>query len=121
MDKDVQEYLINKIKSEYTEKTDIEFETLMKLDRKIKLPPTIFTYSRGIIGALFLGFGMSLTMTNLGSVLGIGSVMVFGIVFGIIGIAICGINYPLYKRFLDSRKKEYSSEVIRLADKLSAK
>ena len=121
MDKDVQEYLINKIKSEYTEKTDTEFDKLMKLDRKIKLPPTIFTYTCGIIGALFLGFGMSLTMTNLGSVLGIGSVMVFGILFGIIGIAICGINYPLYKRFLDSRKKEYSSEVIRLADKLSAK
>ena len=49
MDKDVQEYLVNKIKSEYTEKTDTEFDTLMKLDRKIKLPPTIFTYTCGII------------------------------------------------------------------------
>ena len=34
MDKEVQDYLINKIKSEYTEKTDIEFDKLMKLDRK---------------------------------------------------------------------------------------
>ena len=46
MDKDVQEYLINKIKSEYTEKTDTEFDTLMKLDREIKLPPTIFNLYR---------------------------------------------------------------------------
>ena len=121
MDKEVQDYLINKIKSEYTEKTDTEFDKLMKLDRKIKLPPTIFTYTCGIIGALFLGFGMSLTMTNIGTTLGISSVMVIGILFGVIGIAICGINYPLYKRSLDSRKKEYSSEVIRLADKLSTK
>lgn len=121
MDKDVQEYLVNKIKSEYTEKTDTEFDKLMKLDRKIKQPPTIFTYTCGIIGALFLGFGMSLTMTNIGTTLGISSVMVIGILFGVIGIAICGINYPLYKRFLDARKKEYSSEVIRLADKLSTK
>ena len=110
MDKDVQEYLVNKIKSEYTEKTDTEFDTLMKLDRKIKLPPTIFTYTCGIIGALFLGFGMSLTMTNLGSVLGIGSVMAFGIVFGIIGIAICGINYPLYKRFLTQERKSIQAK-----------
>ena len=121
MDKDVQEYLINKIKSEYTEKTDTEFDKLMKLDRKIKLPPTILTYTVGIIGTLLLGFGMSLTMTNIGTTLGISSVMVIGILFGVIGIAICGINYPLYKRFLDARKKEYSSEVIRLADKLSTK
>lgn len=106
MDKDVQEYLVNKIKSEYTEKTNTEFDTLMKLDRKIKLPPTIFTYTCGIIGALLLGFGMSLTMTNIGTTLGISSVMVIGILFGVIGIAICGINYPLYKRFLDERKKE---------------
>ena len=41
MDKEVQSYLVNKIKSEYTEKTNTEFEELISLDRKIKLPPLI--------------------------------------------------------------------------------
>ena len=41
-----------------------------------------------------------------------------GIIVGILGLAICGINYPIYKKFLDMRKKKYSQEILRLADKL---
>ena len=120
MDKKVQEYLLNKIKSEYSENEDKEFDTLMALDRKIKLPPTVQAYTIGIIGALVLGFGMSLLMTDLPVTMGIASYKAVGVICGIIGIALCAINYPTYARFLDSRKKRYSSEILRMADKLSA-
>ena len=36
----------------------------MALDRKIKLPPTVQAYIIGIVGALVLGFGMSLLMKD---------------------------------------------------------
>ena len=120
MDKKVQEYLINKIKSEYSENEDKEFDTLMALDRKIKLPPTVQAYTIGIFGALVLGFGMSLLMTDLPAIMGIASYKAVGVICGIIGIALCAINYPTYSRFLDSRKKRYSPEILRMADKLSA-
>ena len=120
MDKKVQEYLINKIKSEYSENEDKEFDTLMALDRKIKLPPIVQAYTIGIIGALVLGFGMSLLMTDLPVTMGIASYKTVGVICGIIGIALCAINYPTYSRFLDSRKKRYSPEILRMADKLSA-
>ena len=120
MDKKVQEYLINKIKSEYSENEDKEFDTLMALDRKIKLPPTVQAYTIGIIGALVLGFGMSLLMTDLPVTMGIASYTTVGVICGVIGIALCAINYPTYSRFLDSRKKRYSPEILRMADKLSA-
>ena len=120
MDKKVQEYLINKIKSEYSENEDKEFDTLMALDRKIKLPPIVQAYTIGIIGALVLGFGMSLLMTDLPAIMGIASYKAVGVICGVIGIAICAINYPTYSRFLDSRKKRYSPEILRMADKLSA-
>ena len=120
MDKKVQEYLLNKIKSEYSENEDKEFDTLLALDRKIKLPPTVQAYTIGIIGALVLGFGMSLWMTDLPVTMGIASYKAVGVICGIIGIALCAINYPTYSRFLDSRKKRYSPEILRMADKLSA-
>ena len=92
MDKEVQSYLVNKIKSEYTEKTNTEFEELISLDRKIKLPPLIQAYTCGIVGALILGFGMSLIMTDIGALFGINSSFTVGIIVGILGLAICGIN-----------------------------
>ena len=106
-EKKVQEYLLNKIKSEYSENEDKEFDTLMALDRKIKLPPTVQAYTIGIIGALVLGFGMSLLMTDLPAIMGIASYKAVGVICGIIGIALCAINDPTYERFLDSRKKRY--------------
>ena len=120
MDKDLQSYLVNKIKSEYTEKTSTEFDALVSLDRKIKLPPLIQAYTCGVVGTLILGFGMSLIMTDIGAIFGINSSFTLGIIVGILGLAICGINYPIYKKFLDMRKKKYSQEILRLADKLEA-
>ena len=96
MDKKVQEYLLNKIKSEYSENEDKEFDTLMALDRKIKLPPTVEAYIIGIVGALVLGFGMSLLMTDLPVTMGIASYKAVGVICGVIGIALCAINYPTY-------------------------
>ena len=88
MDKKVQEYLLNKIKSEYSENEDKEFDTLMAPDRKIKLPPTVQAYTIGIIGALVLGFGMSLLMTDLPVTMGIASYKTVGVICGVIGIAL---------------------------------
>ena len=121
MEKDVQDFLLKKIKSEYSENTNTEYETLVKLDRKVKLPPTILAYSCGIVGSLLLGFGMSLIMTDIGTTLGISAPFVAGIVLGVLGLIVCGGNYPTYQHFLNSRKKEFSKEILRLADKLSAK
>ena len=118
MDKDLQSYLVNKIKSEYTEKTSTEFDALVSLDRKIKLPPFIQAYTCGVVGTLILGFGMSLIMTDIGAIFGTNSSFTLGIIVGILGLAVCGINYPIYKKFLDMRKKKYSQEILRLADKL---
>lgn len=46
----------------------------------------------GIIGALVMGFGMSKTMVD-----GAGSGdMLMGIIFGIIGLIVCVLDYPVY-------------------------
>ena len=81
--------LAESIAKDYISKSSSKIVALKKLDRKAKLPATIFTYTLGIISSLVVGTGMCLAMQVLGS--GTGAV-VAGIIIGIIGFIGCGIN-----------------------------
>lgn len=113
-----EEFLVNKIRSQYIQNDKKELEELVNLDKKVKLQPNILACVLGTIGALIMGFGMSLTMTNIGTTLGINNEMLIGTIFGIIGIIICVINYPIYNKYLEARKAKYATEILRLTDKL---
>ena len=104
------------IAKEYAPKDSSKIVALHKLDRKAKLPATIFTYTWGIISALVFGTGMCLGMQVIGS--GIIS-MVIGIIVGIVGMIGCGVNYPIYKKILENGKKKYAYEIIQLAREIS--
>ena len=108
--------LAEAIAKEYAPKDNSKIVALKKLDKKAKLPATIFTYTFGIVSALIVGTGMSLAMQVIGS--GIVS-MVAGIVIGIIGFVFCGINYPIYKRMLERDKAKYAYEIVELAREIS--
>ena len=104
------------IAKEYAPKDSSKIVALRKLDRKAKLPATIFTYTWGIIFALVFGTGMCLSMQVIGS--GIAG-MVIGIIVGIIGMIGCGVNYPIYKKMLENGKKKYAYEIVELAREIS--
>ena len=104
------------IAKDYAPKESSKIVALKKLDNKAKLPATIFTYSFGIISALVFGTGMCLAMQVIGSGL-VG--MVLGIVVGIVGLAGCGVNYPIYKKMLEKGKAKYAYEIVELARQIS--
>ena len=104
------------IAKDYAPKESSKIVALKKLDNKAKLPATIFTYSFGIISALVFGTGMCLAMQVIGSGL---AGMVLGIVVGIVGLAGCGINYPIYKKILEKGKAKYAYEIVELARQIS--
>ncbi len=104
------------IANEYAPKVNSKIIQLRKLDRKAKLPATIFTYTWGIIFSLVFGTGMSLGMQVIGSSI---THMVLGIMIGIIGMLGCGVNYPIYKRILENGKKKYAYEIVELAREIS--
>ena len=104
------------IAKEYAPKDNSKIVALRKLDRKAKMPATIFTYTFGIISSLVLGTGMCFSMQVLGSgIIG----MVIGIIVGIIGMIGCGVNYPIYKKMLENGKKKYAYEIVELAREIS--
>lgn len=106
------EFIVRKIRTQYTEKENTALDELKKLDRKAKRPATVFGYTFGTVGALVLGAGMSLAMEV------IGSSMLLGIGVGLIGILMVAVNYPLYQSILGKRRKKYAEEIIKLSDKI---
>lgn len=105
--------------NEYAPKDTSKVVALKKLDRKAKLPATIFAYSFGIISALILGVGMCLSMKVIGN--GSNAMFALGIIVGFIGIVGVSVNYLLYKKFLKKGKQKYAFEIIELAKEISDK
>ena len=118
MNKNDQEFLVQKIRTQYTEKEHSCLDELKELDTKVKRPANIFAYIFGSVGAIVMGSGMSLVMTDIGEKLGISSSMVPGIVIGVVGMIMAIVNYPIYKRVLGSRRKKYADEIVELSNKI---
>lgn len=114
-----QEYLVQKIRTQYTEKQHTELDELRALDRKVKMPANAFAYSFGAVSALIMGSGMSLIMTDIGQTIGMASPMMPGIVIGLVGMVMAIVNYPIYNGILTRRRKKYAQQIIALSDRLT--
>ena len=112
------EFLVQKIRTQYTEKEHTALDALRQLDAKVKRPANVFAYVFGSVSAIIMGSGMSLVMTDIGTTLGMTSTMLPGIVIGIVGMFMAIINYPIYKGILGSRRKKYADQIIALSNKI---
>ena len=114
-----QEYLVQKIRTQYTEKQHTELDELRALDRKVKMSANAFAYGFGAVSALTMGSGMSLIMTDIGQTIGMASPMTPGVVIGLAGMVMAIANYPIYKGILTGRRKKYAQQIIALSDQLT--
>ena len=113
-----QEFLVQKIRTQYTEEKHTQLEELKKLDRKVKRPANLFAWLYGSLGAVIMGAGMSLVMTELAATLGLADGMLPGILIGTAGLVIVLTTYPIYKKLLCGRKKKYAAQILSLSEKL---
>lgn len=104
------------IAKEYAPKDNSKIVALRKLDRRAKLPASVFAYTWGIAFTLVFGTGMCLAMKVIGSGL---TGMILGIVLGTVGMVGCAVNYPIYKKILANGKKKYAYEIVELAREIS--
>ena len=113
-----QEFLVQKIRTQYTEKQHTELDALKELDAKVKRPANVFAYTYGSVSAVVMGAGMSLVMTEIGEIIGLASAMVPGIAVGVVGMGMALSTYPIYKKMLSARKKKYADEILKLSEKI---
>ena len=113
---------LRKIREKYAAPTRSEnkMEQLRRLDAGVTQKATSVSLALGIIGALILGFGMSLAMTNLGEILGSHRelAMLIGIAIGIVGIILVCLAYPTYNRIVKKEREKIAPEIMRLTDEL---
>ena len=118
MNRNDQEFLVQKIRTQYTEKEHSALDELKELDNKVKKPANVFAYAFGSISAIIMGAGMSLVMTDIGATMGLANAMVPGIIVGVVGMLMALTTYPIYKRMLSARKKKYAAQIMKLSDKI---
>lgn len=113
-----QEFLVQKIRTQYTEVEHTQLDELKALDAKVKRPANVFAYIFGSISAIIMGCGMSLVMTDIGEILGLANAMVPGIAIGVVGLVMALLTYPIHMRIISRRKKKYGPEILALSEKI---
>ena len=113
---------IKAIREKYapTPKAEDKLTRLRKLDDSVTQKATMLSLICGILGALILGSGMSLILTQLYESMNLSRTasMAVGIVLGIAGIVLVCAAYPLYNRTLRRQREKIAPEILRLTEEL---
>ena len=109
---------IKAIRKKYEAPEENKMEQLRRLDASATQKATTRSMTVGIIGALIMGLGMSITMTDIGAAFGSFLSMLVGIVIGIVGIVLVCLAYPTYHRTLKAERERIAPEILRLSDEL---
>ena len=113
---------LKRIREKYTPSTKAEdkMERLRKLDAGVTQKAQVVALIFGIVGALILGAGMSLCMSDFAEILGSyrDMAMVIGIPVGLVGGVLAALAYPMYNLIVKRERKKIAPEIIRLTDEL---
>ncbi len=108
------------IREKYIPQEENKMERLRRLHHSATQKAQAWAIALGTIGALILGTGMSLIMTDLGVVLGLlhQYAMAIGVVTGLAGMILVALAYPVYNHVLKKERQRIAPEIIRLTDEL---
>lgn len=103
---------VKQIRRKYLPPEPDRMQRLRALDAGTTRKGTMLSLIFGTLGVLIFGGGMSMILTlpqryNLP-----------GIILGILGLAIMGAAYPVYRRIVKKAREKIAPEVLRLTDEL---
>jgi len=108
---------IEEIRKKYIPQEEDKMEQLRKLHGIPAQKAQAASLAVGVTGALIMGTGLSLVMTDFGAALG-SLAPVLGIVIGILGMVLVALAYPTYNRVLKKQREKIAPEILRLSDEL---
>jgi len=108
---------IKRIRKKYAAPEEDKMAQLRALDARATGRAQARAIALGVIGALIMGTGMSLAMTELSGFLG-GTAMFIGIPVGLVGIVLIALAYPVYTHVLKKERQRIAPEILRLTDEL---
>lgn len=108
---------VEAIRKAYLPKEEDKMTELRRLHAIPTQKAEALSLAVGIIGALILGTGMSLCMTELGAALGY-LAMVIGILVGVLGLVMVALAYPLYRSVKRKERQRIAPEILKLTEEL---
>lgn len=108
---------IQSIRQKYAPQEESKMDRLRALDARVTKKATMVSIIAGVIGAMILGCGMSLIMSDFGKVLGTAALPA-GIALGAVGLALVALAYPLYHRTLKKEREKIAPQILQLTDEL---
>ena len=108
---------VEEIRKAYLSQEEDKMAELRRLHAVPTQKAQAASIAAGVIGALIMGTGMSLCMTELGGFLG-STAMFIGIPVGIAGMVLVALAYPIYNRTLKKERERIAPEILRLSDEL---
>lgn len=108
---------VEAIRKKYLPREEDKMEQLRRLHAVPTQKAQAASLAVGVVGALIMGTGMSLAMTQIGAALG-SLAMVIGILVGIVGMVLVALAYPLYNRVLKKQREKIAPEILRLTEEL---
>ena len=108
---------VEEIRKAYLPKEEDKLSELRKLHAIPTRKAQTVSLTVGIIGALIMGTGMSLCMTDLGAALG-SFAMIAGVLTGLAGMVMAAFAYPVYNNTLKKEREKIAPEILRLTDAL---
>lgn len=111
---------IRRIRQKYQAQKEDGISRLRKLDAKVSQKATMVSLVLGVVGALVMGSGMSLIMTDMGEILEVTGIvgMFVGIFIGVIGIILIALAYPVYSKVLEKEREKIAPEILKLTEEL---
>ena len=108
---------VEEIRKKYLPREEDKMEQLRRLHAIPTQKAQAASLAVGVIGALILGTGMSVCLTDIGAAMG-NLAMVSGILGGVVGMVLVALAYPLYNRVLKKNRDKIAPEILRLSDEL---
>lgn len=111
---------IKRIQKKYQTREVNDIDRLRMLDAKVTEKATTVSLILGIVGALILGTGMSLIMTDLGNIFGLQGItnIAIGIAVGLMGLVLAILAYPMYQKTLKKEREKIAPEILRMTEEL---
>ncbi len=108
---------VEEIRKKYLPKEEDKMDQLRRLHAIPTQKAQALALAVGILGALILGTGMSLCMTDLGANLG-SYAMILGVAVGIAGIVPVALAYPIYRRTKQKEREKIAPQILQLTEEL---
>lgn len=109
---------VQNIRKKYLPREEDKMERLRRLHHSATQKAQVWALVLGIVGALIMGSGMSLVMTDMGAHFGMVNALIPGVVIGLIGMVPVVLAYPVYMRVLKKERERIAPEILRLSEEL---